>query len=368
MTNIVLSATGLYIPPHTISNEELVDSFNRYVDEFNAKNPDHCEPLRHSSTDFIVKAAGIEQRYVVEKSGILDIDRMQPCIEERSDHLPSLQCEMAVEAAKEALERAEVLSDQIDAVIVAASNIQRPYPALAVEVQSALNITGFGFDMNAGCASATFAIQNAVDAITRGTANAVLIVNPEIMSGHVNFRDRDSHFIFGDACSAMVLQRQEDCRSKHPYQILGTLLKTQFSNNIRNNFGFLTPLDTKNQNNPDKLFKQQGRKVFKDVIPFVAETVQKHLSKLGIEASDLKRLWLHQANANMDRLIATKILNREPDSLETPIILNEYANTSSPGAIIAFHKYHTDLKSGDIGILCAFGAGYSVGNVVLKKL
>ncbi len=368
MKKIALSATGLHIPAHSITNEELVESFNQYVDHYNSENAGKAEPLKHSSADFIVKAAGIQHRYVIEKSGILDIKRMKPCIEEREWHEPSLQCEMAIAAAKEAIARAKIDGSQIDAVITAASNIERPYPAIAVEVQNALNISGFGFDMNAGCASAVFAVQNAVDAIHRGSARAVLIVNPEIMSGHINFKDRDSHFIFGDGCSALILQREEDVVSDHPYEILGTQLKTQFSNNIRNNFGFLTPLNSETQNNPDKLFSQQGRKVFKEVIPFVAETVQNHLASLHIKISELKRLWLHQANANMDRLIATKILNREPEGLETPIILNEFANTSSPGAIIAYHKYHEDLKTGDIGILCAFGAGYSVGNVVLKKL
>lgn len=367
MKNIVISGTGLYTPPHAISNEELVDSFNQYVDKYNLENAGKSEPLRHSSCDFILKAAGIEKRYVVEKSGILDIECMRPKLSERSNEEHSIQGEMGIQAGLAAIKAAGLRSDQIDAVIVASSNIQRPYPAIAVEIQNGLNISGYGFDMNAGCASAAFAIQVAYDHILRGQAKAVLIVNPEICSGHINFRDRESHFIFGDACTALVVQDSENLASEHAFSILGTRLKTQFSNNIRNNFGFLAALNPECLNNSDKLFSQQGRKVFKEVVPFVADVVQQHIKSLGITTSDLKRLWLHQANSNMNRLISTKILDREPEDSEAPLILNEYGNTSSPGAVIAFHKHHRDLKSGDIGLLCAFGAGYSVGNVILQK-
>lgn len=385
--NIVLSGTGVFIPDHCITNEELVNSYNQYVDFQNSKeniksskseSPDlesrsfEKETLKYSSSDFIVKAAGIEKRYVVEKSGILDIHSMRPKIPERPDEEPSLQCEMAVAAAKEAMRNASLTAKDIDAVIVACSNTQRAYPAIAIEVQNALGIEGFAFDVNVACSSATFAIQLATDAISRGSASTVLVVNPEIMSGHLNFRDRDCHFIFGDAATATIVQQADQCKAKTAFQILGTQLKTQFSNNIRNNFGFLYGTDPNKDIHNTKTaadrFKQQGRKVFKEVIPLVADLVLEHLHKLQITANNIKRLWLHQANANMNRIIATKILNREPEFLDAPTILQEYGNTSSPGAIIAFHQYHQDLQPGDIGILCAFGAGYSVGNIVLQRV
>lgn len=382
MKKIVLSGTGIYNPPHSISNEELVSSFNQFIDGYNQQNPELEFPLKYSCPDFITKASGIEKRYVIDKAGILDVQRMRPKLEARSNTELSLQGEMAVNAAKAAIQEAQIDIHLIDAVLVACSNLQRPYPSIGVEVQKALGLRGFAFDMNAGCASATFAIQMAHDLIHHGSARAVLIVNPEICTGHVNFQDRDSHFIFGDAASAIIIQRGEDNKNPHAFNILGTQLKTEFSNNIRNNFGFLAPLesdpmvpgtiiDTATGTVPgthDKFFTQQGRKVFKEVVPFVAETVANHLHSLSITKDSIKRLWLHQANANMNRLIATKILDREPLSSEAPTILHEFGNTSSPGAIIAFNRHHQDLSSKDIGILCGFGAGYSVGSVVLQKI
>lgn len=364
---VAISGTGIYIPKESISNEELVHSYNTYVDRYNQENPDK-PPLLYSSADFIVKAAGIEKRYVTDKTGILDIKRMRPIICERQDDEYSLQCEMSVKSAEEAIKRARINNSDIDMVLVSCSISQRSYPGIAIEIQQALGIQGFAFDMSAACASATFGIQTAVDTLLRKNANTILLVSPELCSAHVDFRERDSHFIFGDACSAIILQRIEDVKNPHAFKILGTQLKTQFSNNIRNNLGFLTPLDPINPDARTRVFKQEGRKVFKEVIPWVSNLVLEHLKSLNITNQAIKRLWLHQANANMNRLIATKILEREPEVHESPTVLKDYGNTSSPGAVIAFHHHHEDLKSKDIGVLCSFGAGYTAGSVILEKM
>lgn len=373
MSGIVISGTGLFTPELSISNDELVTSFNAFVDNYNRDNGEAIdsgalEPLQHSSTEFIEKASGIRSRYVIDKQGILDPERMAPCIPERPDDQQSLQCEMSVAAATEAMAVAGKEAGDIDAVIVACSNLQRPYPAIAVEVQQALGIDGWGFDMNVACSSATFGIQAARDSIANGSADCVLVINPEICSGHLNFRDRDAHFIFGDVCTAVVVERASTARSGERFEILGTRLKTRFSNNIRNNFGFLNRADERGIGKPDKLFRQNGRKVFKEVCPMVSELILDHLASLGLESRELKRLWLHQANLNMNLLISRKVLGRDASAEEAPTILDEYANTSSAGSVIAFHRYHDDFAPGDIGVLCSFGAGYSVGSVVLKRL
>lgn len=365
MNKIVISGTGLYTPPHILTNEELVVSFNQYVDLYNKSLAKTAEPLVYSDSAFIVKASGIKSRYVIEKSGILDIDFMRPRIPKRDNETPSVQCDISVQAAEQAFKNANLSPESVDMIIVACSNMERPYPAVAIEIQKALGIEGCAFDLNVACSSATFAIQMAMNALIAGNAKGVLIVNPEICSAHLNFRDRDSHFIFGDACTAIILQREEDVKSSHAYTILGTSLKTEFSNNIRNNFGFLNVCDTNPQERTDQLFVQQGRKVFKEVIPLVADILMTHIQKINV--SHIKRFWLHQANLNMNQLIIKKVLGRDAIPDEAPSIIHEYANTSSAGSIIVFHKYHQDLASGDIGLLSSFGAGYSVGSVILQK-
>lgn len=369
---VVISGTGLYTPAETISNAELVESFNKYVDLYNQEHQKEIEAgeleaLTYSSEEFIYKASGIESRYVMEKSGILDPERLCPHIAERSNDDESIQCEIAVAAARQALQNANKTADDIDAVIVACSNMQRAYPAMAIEIQQALGIKGFGFDMNVACSSATFGIQTASDAVQSGSARAVLVVNPEITSGHQAWLDRDCHFIFGDVCTAIVVESTDTCTSNEKWEVLGTRLQTEFSNNIRNNFGFLNRCDESGVGARDKLFVQNGRKVFKEVVPMVSDMISSHLADESVEVAGLKRMWLHQANLNMNLLISKKVLGREATAEEAPVVLNEYANTSSAGSIIAFHRHRNDMVEGEVGVICSFGAGYSAGSVIVKR-
>ena len=368
----VISATGLYTPSDTISNEELVASFNAYVDLYNARNPD-AEQLVHSSVEFVEKASGIKSRHVIDKSAIIDPEIMEPRYAERPNDQISLMAEIGVAACRDALAKAGRDIADVDAVLCAASNMQRAYPAMAVEIQHELGMErGFGFDMNVACSSATFGIQTAADYIRAGNAKSVLVVNPEITSGHLNWRDRDSHFIFGDVATAILVESKDLAPAQH-WEILGTRLKTQYSNNIRNNFGFLNRAEGKgpvDQSGPktDKLFVQEGRKVFKEVVPMVAQMIVDHATHLGLEGSNLRRLWLHQANQGMNRLISQRVLGHEANEDESPTVLDTYANTSSAGSIIAFHKHSEDLKAGDTGLICSFGAGYSAGTVFVRKV
>ncbi|WP_429911020.1 beta-ketoacyl-ACP synthase III [Glycocaulis sp.] len=381
MSEAVIRATGLWTPPHSISNEELVVAYNAYAEHYNAQHSGEIErgeleALTPSSAEFIEKASGIKSRYVVEKDGVLDITRMMPNIAERSNDEVAILAEIGANAARDALERAGKTPDDVDGIIVAASNMQRAYPAVAIEVQMALGMEhGFGFDMNVACSSATFGMQAAADMIAAGNARAILVVSPEITSAHLNWRDRDSHFIFGDVATAVLLERAE--LGTGGWRIIGSRLKTQFSNNIRNNFGFLNRTERATGDNralqngspkDDKLFVQEGRKVFKEVVPMVSDMIREHMDDLGLEPDQMKRVWLHQANINMNLMIAKKVFGREAGGEDAPTILDEFANTSSAGSIIAFHRHSDDLQSGDKGVICSFGAGYSAGTVFVEKL
>ena len=370
MPQPVIAATGLYVPEQSISNSELVTAFNAYVEGFNSANAvaiaeGRVAALLPSSVAFIEKASGIKSRFVMDKAGILDPAIMRPCLPERPNDQLSILAEMAVAAAREAIGTWGRPASEIDAVICAASNMQRPYPAMAVEIQNALGTRGFGFDMNVACSSATFAIKIASDFIASGSAKAVLVVNPEICSGHLNFTDRDSHFIFGDVATAVIVTDADAFDGG--WRILGARLKTQFSNNIRNNFGFLNRAAPEGMGARDKLFVQEGRKVYREVVPMVTELILDHAREVGVDTARLKRLWLHQANINMNEMIGRKVLGREPLPGENVIILDRFANTSSAGSIIAFHTANADFKAGEVGLICSFGAGYSSGSVFVER-
>ena len=377
----VISATGLWTPKDSISNEELVAGYNAYVDKWNAENAAEIEAgekaeLTYSNAAFIEKASGIKSRFVISKAPILDPEIMAPRIPARPDEEPSILAEIAVNAAKQALERAGRKPEDVGAVIVACSNLQRGYPAVAVEVQDLLGTSGFAFDMNVACSSATFGIETARGLIAGGQAKSVLVVNPEICTAHLNFKDRDAHFIFGDVATAILIE-DIDVAPKTHWEIIGSKLVTQFSNNIRNNFGFLNhtaPEDDGHHGDrgkrglTDKLFVQNGRSVFKEVVPMVAKMINEESAKHGLDPNTLKRMWLHQANLNMNVLIAKKVLGKNVEIEQAPVVLDEYANTSSAGSIIAFHKHSDDFADGETGLICSFGAGYSAGAIFVRRV
>ncbi|MEM6761049.1 MAG: beta-ketoacyl-ACP synthase III [Pseudomonadota bacterium] len=368
----VITGTGVFTPKQSISNAELVAAFNAYADRFNAAHDDEIAAgtvaaKEHSSEDFIVKASGIKQRYVMDKSGILDPDVMHPLLRQRSDDEPGIMTEMAMDAAQKALAQAGKTAADIDAVICAASNLERAYPAVAIEIQQALGINGFAFDMNVACSSATFGLQAAADMVRSGSIRSALVINPEICSAHLEWRDRDCHFIFGDVATATLVEREEAATGPY-FAVRSTRCATVFSNNIRNNNGFLRrsrPAGLADRR--DMQFMQNGRKVFKEVLPMVASHIGDHMRDEGIVAGDIKRLWLHQANKTMNDFIGKKVLGRDPAPEEQPNILQDYANTSSAGSIIAFSKHSDDLQPGDVGVICSFGAGYSVGSVIVER-
>jgi beta-ketodecanoyl-[acyl-carrier-protein] synthase len=368
----LITGTGLFTPPDSVTNEELVASLSKANERWNAENREAIESgdvieRDMPSVRFIQKASGVGHRYVMDKSGVLDPDRLHPRLPLRAEDELSIQAEICIAAAQEALDQAGRTGADVDAIIVGCSNLQRAYPAIAIEVQNALGAGGFAYDMNVACSSATFAMQNAVDAIANGSARCVLVINPEITSGHNNFELREYHFIFGDACTAVVLEAEDQASNGESWEILGTKLATKFSNNIRNDAGYLNRSEDGERHPHELVFRQNGRGVFNDVCPMVAEHIRSHLEDLSIPIDSIKRLWLHQANLGMNKLIAKTLLGREVEPDEAPVILDEYANTSSAGSVIAFHKHRDKLAVGDCAVLCSFGAGYSVGSLILRK-
>lgn len=367
-----ITGSGLWHPANVITNAELVDAYNRFAERYNEQNAEAIEagevtakPL--SNAEFIEKASGIKQRYVTDKTGILDIDRMCPQLPERCEDSLSYQAEMACHAARDAMANAGKSASDIDAVIVSCAYTERAYPAIAIEVQAELGIEGFGFDMLVACSAATFALHRAYEMVATGTARAVLVINPELTSPQLNYSDRDSHFIFGDVATAIIVERADAATSEHVFDILSTKAQTVFSNNIRSDFGYMSRATSADPFGPDKLFHQNGRKVFKEVCPMAAQHLADHVAANGESPQGVKRWWLHQANINMNQLIVRKLLDKDPGGEEAPIVLDEFANTASAGSIIAFHRHHSDLQRGDMGVICSFGAGYSIGSLVIRK-
>ena len=286
MTRVVISGTGLYRPPHIITNDELVEAFNAYAERFNASNAarieaGEVEAIVDSSVEFIEKASGIKQRYVIDKSGVLDPDRMRPRFAPRADEELSLMAEIGVAAAR--------------AGAGSRRQARRGHRCRDLRLlQHAARLPGDGGRDPAGARHRRLRLRHERRLLVghlrdraggqRGARRQrarVLVVNPEITSAHLNFRDRDCHFIFGDVCTAVVVERDDTATAPQRWEILGTRLATQFSNNIRNNFGFLNRCEDTDPDARDKLFLQEGRKVFKEVVPMVAALIERPPRRAG---------------------------------------------------------------------------------------
>jgi beta-ketodecanoyl-[acyl-carrier-protein] synthase len=372
-TGTAITGHGIWHPDNVLTNDELVVAFNEFVRRENEKHADEIaagkrEPLKTSSSEFIVKASGIVNRYVHDKTGLLDPERMCPNIPDRPEDQLSVQAEYSVKAAKQALERAGRSGEDVDLVVLGASNLQRLYPAIAIEVQEAIGARGWALDMSLGCSAATGATIVASQAIQAGTARCALVVVPELTTGHMNWRERDSHFIFGDAGVSLVVEKVDNVKAKGAWEILSTRMLSKYSPTaIRNNAGYLDRCDPTTKDTDSKLFHQQGRRVFKDVVPMASKFVLEHVESHGLTPAQVSRFWLHQANEKLNKLVAERVLGREATREESPIILDEFGNTASAGSLLAFSRHNEDLPAGSYGVMCSFGAGYSLGSLMLQR-
>src|SRR5512132_167257 len=141
-TGTAITGAGVWHPEHILTNEELCVAFNEFVRRANAAGAQ----LKESSPEFSEKASGIKRRYIVDKTGVLDPERMCPNVPDRPDDQPSVQAELAVNAVTRALAAAARVGEEVDLVVCGTSMLQRSYPAIAIEVQSAIGARGLGFD------------------------------------------------------------------------------------------------------------------------------------------------------------------------------------------------------------------------------
>ena len=371
MNDIHIAGTGIWFPEEKITNEEIVNSFNAYVDNFNKINKDEIDsgqvtPLEHSSAAFIEKASGIKTRHVIDKNSILDINKMMPSVLHEDENRMSIHASVGIEAAKKAIKAANIDISEIDGVILGTSHAARNYPSVAIEIQNELGINGYAYDMLVGCSSTTFAINNAVSDIASGLSNTVLVINPEISTPFVNFTKRDIHFIFGDGCVATIVTNKKS--SNNCFKIIDRKLVTKFSNNIRSDFSYLARAASDNKSMEELLFYQNGNSVFKEVCPLVSKFISTQLEDNNINPDEIKKFWLHQANSRMVNLIVSKIIGSDDfDTNLAPLPIEKFGNLASAGSMFAFNL-HNDLEIGEKGLICSFGAGYSVCSIIVERI
>ena len=280
-----------------------------------------------------------------------------------------VQAEMAMPAIVQALAQAGRTGADVDAVIVGCSNLQRAYPAVAIEIQDALGASGWAYDMNVACSSATFSIQAAVDALRNGSASCVVVVNPEITSGHTNFELRDFHFIFGDACTALVLERTADAVADDGWDDhrdeAGHAVLEQHPQRLR------VPEQSPRTVSGTRTSWSSGRTArwcSARCARWSPPTSRRTSRRTGFERRRRAALLAAPGEPEDEpadrqgraRPCSRPTTRRRPSSTSTPT--RARPARSSPSTSTA-----ATSSTGDVGVICSFGAGYSVGSVIVRR-
>lgn len=355
---VYVAGSGVCLGKHEVTNEQLSGWFNAALSTTSTNND-------ASSPQVIEKLSGIRSRRIEFIEGIEE--KLSPAIPKLPDNVPSIQASFGHKAVVQALKEASLSAGEVDLVVFASSAIQRPYPAVAIELASLMGSSAIGFDVNVGCSSAVYAVSICEQFLRQGTVKTAIIVTSEFPTLYANWKDRGSNFLFGDASSALVLTTLENSAASNKFELLNSKMWSQYSSTIRNNFGFMFPSEQGEPDRSDRFFYQNGPKVFKDIVREVPGFIRRHLSEQGVGLDQVRRFWLHQANARLNEAIVQK-LELSGSERRAPSIIEKYGNSASSGAIITFHESKSELAAGEFGYLCAFGAGYSIAGAVVRKL
>ena len=369
MYQVVLTGSGFHVPPYEVTNQQLADVYNRYVHQFNQENGSAIEagqiaPLKESSPDFIEALSGIHSRYFLTREGILDPEIMQPMLPATSLQRPSFQLQLAVPAIQQALDESGVDPEQIDALYLASSLCERTFPSVAIELQSFLGAKGMACAIHMAASSALYALQQAHLLLQSGAAQRALIVVPEINSAQLDFRDRFSHFLFGDGCAVLVLEREDVAVGKAGFVVRSCRVESHFSTLIHNLNGDLLRTHPESRYLLERLYRQAGPAVGESLLPLVCGHLLQHLAHAGLAVGDMAQLWLHHVDRHFHAAIADT-LALEPERL--PSLLQCYGNLAAAGAPASFHHFKHTLGPGEHGIMAAYGAGYAMGSVLLTR-
>ncbi|MCC5940260.1 MAG: ketoacyl-ACP synthase III [Balneolaceae bacterium] len=319
----IITGVGHYLPEYVMSNKEL----ESYVD---------------TNDEWIRSRTGISERRILK-----DPDKATSYMAER--------------AALEALDDAGVSADEIDAIILATVTPDYMFPATAALVQKRIGaVNAYGFDLSAACSGFLYALSNGGMMIESGRAKKVLVIGADKMSAIVDFTDRTTCILFGDAAGAVVLEAgegggiidfvhhtdgDEQCML---YQPAGGSLRPATEETVKNNEHYL---------------RQDGRSVFKKATEGMADVSLEIMKRNNLTGDDVAWLVPHQANL---RIIDATARRMGIDKEKVMINIGKYGNTTAATIPLCLYDWKDQLSKGDNIVLSAFGGGLTWGAIYLK--
>ncbi|AQS48669.1 MULTISPECIES: beta-ketoacyl-ACP synthase III [Thioclava] len=318
----VVRGVGHYLPERVVENAE----FEKTLD---------------TTDEWIRGRTGIERRHIAAEG------------EYTSD--------LAIKAAKAALEDANMSVDQIDAIVVATSTPDSTFPSVATMVQAGLgSTTGFAYDVQAVCAGFIFALTNANGLILSGQAERVLVIGAETFSRIMDWTDRGTCVLFGDGAGALILEAAEGTGTSTDRGILSSDLHSdgRYKDLLYVDGGVSTTGTAGH-------LRMQGNAVFKHAVTKLAETAHKALDKAGLTGENVDWIVPHQANL---RIIAATAERMQLPMDRVIVTVQDHGNTSAASIPLALSvgKQRGQIKEGQVLVTEAIGGGLAWGSVVLR--
>ncbi|HBG86133.1 MAG TPA: 3-oxoacyl-ACP synthase [Marinilabiliaceae bacterium] len=320
----VITAVGGYAPDYILDNHEL----SRMVD---------------TSDEWIMSRVGIKERHILKEEGKGPSD-------------------MAVKAVEQIFEKTGTTPEEIDLIVFATTTPDHVFPATANILADKLGIrNAHGFDLNAGCSGFLYALDTASKFVECGNKKKVLVVGSDKMSSIVDYTDRTTCVLFGDAAGAVLLEPSEE-----EYGIIDSILR---SDGFGRKYlkmeagGSINPASHATVDARQHFIFQDGRHVFKHAVSKMADVAVEMMEKHNITADELAWLVPHQANMRIIEATAERMgLNKN----RVMINIQRYGNTTSATLPLCLWEWEKQLKKGDNVILAAFGAGFTWGSILIK--
>ena len=318
----VIIGTGSYLPEKILTNSDL-------------------EKIVETSDEWIVQRSGIKQRHIA------------------ADDQPT--SDLAIQAARKAIDAAGISAQDIDGVIVATTTPDQTFPSVAVTVQSALEIPpGLAFDVQAVCTGFVYALTVADNFIKTGGAKRILVIGAEKMSSILNWEDRTTCVLFGDGAGAVILEAQHGEGSLEDRGILSTHL---YANGTLKDILYTDggPSSTGQAGT----IVMHGKEVFKHAVNLMADIVSEVLEDNDIKPDAIDWLVPHQANIRIIESTAKKLdLSME----KVAVTVDSHGNTSAASIPLALDAYVRDgrIKPGEMLLMEALGGGLTWGAALLR--
>jgi 3-oxoacyl-[acyl-carrier-protein] synthase-3 len=318
----VIAGTGSYLPEKILTNADL-------------------EKMVDTTDEWITQRSGIKQRHIAADN------------ESTGD--------MAIIAAKRALNAANITVDEIDGVIVATTTPDRTFPAVAVKVQGELGIPpGLAFDVQAVCTGFVYALTVADNFIKAGQAKRVLVIGAEKMSSIVDWTDRGTCVLFADGAGAVILEAKENNDGLDGQGIHSTHL---YANGKQRDM--LQTSGGPSTTGGSGKIEMQGREVFKYAVSYMADIVNETLEHNHIKPEQIDFLVPHQANIRIIQATAEK-LNMSMDKVV--VTVDRHGNTSAASIPLALDEAVRDgrIKRGHMLLIEAMGGGLTWGSALVR--